>query len=437
MHIGEEIKRLREEKGLTQTKLAKGFSTASYISQIERGTVIPSRKVLHAIAARLERPTYHFEALAAQTGNRELLTKLERLQSFAEISDFSKADKLVTELLEEESHLWDPNILGRWHFCRGFLAWRKRELDDALFYFRQALQSFENCGNQTEAAKSLSWLGWVHRARNDLDLSVKYLRKAVGILAETRQDKTLFYSLRLSLALSLYCQGQLDEARQIYESLDKEAGAYADYGQRVSLLLGLSLTYENSGQVQLAFEYATKARLLAEEHSDMLMVATSERTMADGLLRNGEYDQALVYLDRALVKQKQSGTVFEQSRLLLKKARVHALNSDMQNCEHLLLNVLDLHCSTDAENLLIKAESSAVRGLAHKSMGNLKQAIDNFKCAGIAFSEAGYYAPAGDNLQLAAELLFETGEKDQAIEIMRRIIEIFKRTSTHNEAEWR
>jgi len=423
MHIGEEIKRLREEKGLTQTKLAKGFSTASYISQIERGMVIPSRKVLHAIAARLERPTYHFEALAAQSGNRELLTKLERLQSFTEISDFTEADKLVTELLEEESHLWDPNILGRWHFCRGFLAWRKRELDDALFYFRQSLQSYENCGNRTEAAKSLSWLGWVHRARNDLDLSVKYLRKAVGILAETQQDKTLLYSLRLSLALSLYRQGQLEEAHSIYETLEKDASAYTDYGQRVSLLLGLSMTHENAGQIQLAFEYATKARLLAEEHSDVLMVAASERAMAERLLQTKDYKGALTCLNRALDKQQQRGSSFEQARLFLKKARIYALMADSQDCVQSLDQARALDVSNEAEGIMIEAEAEAVRGLAYQLAGDLDNAIEHLNASGATYSKVGQYALASESLKLAAHLLYETGEKDKAFETMQKVVE--------------
>lgn len=54
MSIGENIKRLREEKHYTQKELAEAvFITQSMICQIERGTKIPSMPLGKEIAAVL------------------------------------------------------------------------------------------------------------------------------------------------------------------------------------------------------------------------------------------------------------------------------------------------------------------------------------------------------------------------------------------------
>lgn len=53
MSIGQEIKRIRKEKGISQNALAGDDFNRSYISQIERGTIIPSSKAIICIAKKL------------------------------------------------------------------------------------------------------------------------------------------------------------------------------------------------------------------------------------------------------------------------------------------------------------------------------------------------------------------------------------------------
>ncbi len=54
MSVGENIKRLRTEKGLTQTELAeKSGITGAMLCQIERGTKNPSLQVAREIAVIL------------------------------------------------------------------------------------------------------------------------------------------------------------------------------------------------------------------------------------------------------------------------------------------------------------------------------------------------------------------------------------------------
>jgi transcriptional regulator with XRE-family HTH domain len=58
MSFGKKLKKLREEKGISQLELARclGYKTNSYISDVERGDFIPSTKKLKAIAQVLGLP---------------------------------------------------------------------------------------------------------------------------------------------------------------------------------------------------------------------------------------------------------------------------------------------------------------------------------------------------------------------------------------------
>ncbi len=60
MAIGEKIKALRKSLGITQQQLGGNEFTKGYISQIEKGTVTPSMKVLNLIARRLSKPVAYF-----------------------------------------------------------------------------------------------------------------------------------------------------------------------------------------------------------------------------------------------------------------------------------------------------------------------------------------------------------------------------------------
>lgn len=427
MHIGDEIRRLREELGLTQAELAKDLATASYISQIERGTAIPSRKILQSLAARLGKPTYHFEALTAEADNRELLTKLERLQALIDKRSFEDATNLVSELENEATGLWDAYIQGKWSLCRGYLAWRLDELDDALYYMRRALEHYESCSHVTEVARSLGFLARIHRQRNDLELAGAYTKKAIGVLTETGYETDLLYNLRIQLAVVLSQQGKREEARSIYEMLGKGV-ASTSYPSHISLLLGLSHTYEQTGQTQLSYEYAIKARILAEQHSDLQMVAVSERVIADGLIRLGEYSEAHVYLDRALERQTRVGPAFEQARILLRKAKAYALEGDELAAEDAIAAALSREETDGPSSLLIRAEAHATQGLLQKARGNLREAASLYVQAGDMFMDGERKQMACENFQEAAELLYRCGDLAQAFTVQQRALDIARQT---------
>ena len=67
--IGQNIRRRRKEKHLTQESLAANVETsAQYISRIERGQVCPSLEFLYRLSAALECPIYSLLPSTAPSG---------------------------------------------------------------------------------------------------------------------------------------------------------------------------------------------------------------------------------------------------------------------------------------------------------------------------------------------------------------------------------
>ena len=67
LQIGEYIRQVRRQKGLTQTELGGTGYSKSYVSAVERGQIAPSRDALHFFADRLDLSFEYLESLLKQS----------------------------------------------------------------------------------------------------------------------------------------------------------------------------------------------------------------------------------------------------------------------------------------------------------------------------------------------------------------------------------
>jgi transcriptional regulator with XRE-family HTH domain len=96
MHFGQKLRQLRIEKGLTQQELAEklGYKTNSYISDVESGHFIPSRKKLKKIAKALGVPFKVLEDMLLESKLEALeIREPELLSLFKDIPSLPEKDK--------------------------------------------------------------------------------------------------------------------------------------------------------------------------------------------------------------------------------------------------------------------------------------------------------------------------------------------------------
>jgi transcriptional regulator with XRE-family HTH domain len=74
MTLGQKLRKLREEKGMSQQELAKrlGYETNSYVSDMERGKFIPSLGKLKKIAKALRTPFPKLKGLVVDSRLEEM-----------------------------------------------------------------------------------------------------------------------------------------------------------------------------------------------------------------------------------------------------------------------------------------------------------------------------------------------------------------------------
>ena len=96
MNFGQKLRQLRIQKGLTQRQLAKrlGYKTNSYISDVESGHFIPSRKKLKKIAKALGVSFRVLDDMLLESRLEALgIKEPELISLFKDIPNLPKRDK--------------------------------------------------------------------------------------------------------------------------------------------------------------------------------------------------------------------------------------------------------------------------------------------------------------------------------------------------------
>ena len=110
MELGQRIKKLRSEQGLSQRQLCGDFITRNMLSQIENGVSRPSMDTLVALAGRLGKPvSYFLEEDAVISPNQKLMAQAR--QAFAH-GEFAQVRQLLSQYLgPDETFDWEKELL--------------------------------------------------------------------------------------------------------------------------------------------------------------------------------------------------------------------------------------------------------------------------------------------------------------------------------------
>ncbi len=96
MNFGQKLRRLREERGISQQELAKrlGYKSNSYIYDIERGDFIPSDEKIKRLAKALMIPSFRIKEILFESKLEDMGIKDPRfIGMFKDYSRLEEKDK--------------------------------------------------------------------------------------------------------------------------------------------------------------------------------------------------------------------------------------------------------------------------------------------------------------------------------------------------------
>jgi transcriptional regulator with XRE-family HTH domain len=268
--IGERLRRLRLERGLSQRVLAEPGVSYAYISRIESGSRQPSVKAIRKLARKLDVSPVYLETgseLAAHEDRELRITDAELEVRLAD--DPGAAVAKLEELLAEARAAGDNASLARALAALGLAAARSGSHETTVAYLEEAIAL-----PQTSALSRpdiYSTLGRAHAFLGNQPRAVEVWQGALDELVEKAPENLsgrVRFATYLSYALSDL--GQFDRAREVLAEALEAAGREPDPFAEIRVSWGLARLLALEGESGQALSHARRAIALLEATEDRI-----------------------------------------------------------------------------------------------------------------------------------------------------------------------
>jgi len=253
--LGDRVRDLRLQRGLTQEELAGSRFTKEYLSQIERGVSRPTRTTIAWLAARLGADAAYLETGVG--GELEIVERAEELleqQDYAGVCEALHGAALPgalqprallaeswarmylgeiaesLDLLEQAAALApDPASLADVVYRMGCAEYKRSEVDAAELLFTEALTLAESSGAPDRLrAHIYEWRSRCYRRRRDWPAAGEDVERALE-LAEAVGDRMTQAHAMFQASLLAERRGELASARRLAA---QARDMYAEQGDR-------------------------------------------------------------------------------------------------------------------------------------------------------------------------------------------------------------
>lgn len=265
--LGEKMRALRRQMGMTQADLAGEEFTKSFISQIEKNQARPSLKSLRIFAQRLNRPVSYF----LDDGPTEAPTPSQAQRALS-----------TGELLE-----------------------RQGKYEEALQTYEQALRECIPTDYATKGqvyrrrARALVAIDQLPAAVQALELAAEEFRLARDTAARAEVDQ-LLGDVHNRLRHREAAMQHYERALLLYEEgLAVESDTEPSLAM-LRLLTELGLTAAQVGKSEAAFRYLKRAESLSQKTKTLYRWGDLCRTMSQVEKARGNVRQAIQYAERAV-----------------------------------------------------------------------------------------------------------------------------------------
>ena len=271
MKLGEKIKALRRERGMTQARLAGERITRNMLCEIEKGKASPSLDTLHYLAGALGVPAAFLldeSEDAAGYYRREALPRIRTLYRAGEYAECIRLCEGLPGDPDDELNL----ILAHCAVSEGKRAFRTGNMETALVYFNDAAAYAQKTAYPTEGLMATVTL-YTALADNVVAPRRKFDEEGYLILSDAAVESELcaymnddlHYPYKNELYAAHIKARELLLARRFREALplltaledqkgDTRASAYFLF----RLYSDLEISYREERAFELAYKYAAK-----------------------------------------------------------------------------------------------------------------------------------------------------------------------------------
>jgi tetratricopeptide (TPR) repeat protein len=307
------VKQARQESGLSLAQVGKGHVTAPAIYLIETGRTRPSLPTLEHIAHRTNKPVEFFLADPGGTIDSSHAA-LSDLEAMVGDGRYQQAIALGRSLLELGS---SAHRLGRIRYLLAMAHLQLGQPEPAAGLLAEARAHFEAINDGVMLAECLgaeASLAYMTQRPDALALAERALAVCRSLKPIPAPTEARLLFIVASAHLANY---EWDKAIELYEEAIEAAGDFFDLRRMAKMYTGLSVAYQELGQIDTASRFATRSVALLEALRDRVSLARSENNLGLILMARGELPEARKHLDRSLELSDETDLKVGRSHVLL------------------------------------------------------------------------------------------------------------------------
>ena len=417
--IGQRVRRLRRERGLSQRELASEGVSFTYVSRIEADKRQPSVKALRLLASKLGVSPEYLETgrdLGA-SGDRELrLTDAElELRLHGETDEAA-----VRAVLEEAEEAGDAAAAARARVTLALAAARSGAHEDAVELLEDVVARERPA--VAERPDLYAVLGRSYAALGETPKAAALFSRCVDELRAAETPDTVL-SVRFAgyLSSALVDVGDSAGAYKVLADALKQADGIRDRYTLIRIYWGLGRFHAVEGPPARALEYVRRAIALLEATEDRLHLAQAHHLCATILLDQATGEPAREHLD---VAEELLGSDVESSELgslRTERARLALQLDDPSSARTLALEALDLLERSEPVEV-----GRAWRTLAavFERLGDLDLAERAYATAVEALTRQGAPRHLAEAYRAWGKFLRGLGREEEALDVFERAADL-------------
>jgi transcriptional regulator with XRE-family HTH domain/predicted negative regulator of RcsB-dependent stress response len=414
--VGQRVRRLRIERGLSQRDLSGPGVSYAYISRIEAGYRSPSLKAMRMLARRLGVSLDYLETgiRTPQSVARDLKLSDAEIKLRLE-TDREDVEETLRSVLREAVPAGDEWSEMRARTGLGLALVADGKYSEAIGHLQAVIDS----GAITLLSRPdvYATLGRALVALGRQGDAVALFRRCLDDLArQSPKDSAIEFRFRTYLSCALADAGNLPEARRVVLEVMARAEKIGDATARVQLYWSLARVASMAGEAVQAMSYMRRAISLLEASEDTRELAVAHLHCSQILLLADEPEEAAPHLEKAEHLLSVGADNRDLGALRAQQARLAIERDDADEGVERANQALDLL----AEHQVAQGAAWHALGDALALKGKVDEAVSAFERASQQLEGSGEWRELVAVYKSWSRCLREAGRAEAALDVMER-----------------
>jgi tetratricopeptide (TPR) repeat protein len=422
--LGERLRTLRVNAGLTQTDLAGERFSKEYVSQIERGKTRPTQETIAWLAQRLGvDPGFLASGVSADERGR-IETSLARAEALSEKHDYAEALDEFDRIRPAVLGIASPELEVRVLAGEAWALMRTGEVKQAMELLHRARAMTEDAVfSDVDRADILFRLGACRLELSSIQTAIGLFNEALTLAEQSELPCDRLRAEILHRRARCYrrqrdyeaAREDLERALELSEALD-DSRALAD------VYFQASLTAERQGQWVLARKYAEQSKAQLEELAERATVGKVLNNLGGLNFLLGKPDDAIEQLTESFKMLLEHGSEADAARAVSSLAQVHLRTGQIEPAEKQARQALKL--LGDREDVVDEiGNAQLVLGRSLLEQGRLDEAAVAFEAAERSFDLFSSISHRASAWIAKGDLAARRGQDQMAAQLYRRAAE--------------